>query len=67
MRKTGEYVEISSAGVSARAFVPASLPPEPALSINAALRSRLDRSLLELGRLDTISALLPNPDLFLYS
>jgi Fic family protein len=67
MRITGEYVDVSTAGVSARAFVPAGLPPEPAVSIDAALRSRLDRSLLELGRLDSISALLPNPDLFLYS
>ena len=67
MRTTGEYVDISTAGIPARAFVPASLPPDPAVSIDAGLRSRLDRSLLELGRLDSISALLPNPDLFLYS
>lgn len=67
MRATGEYVDVSTAGATARAFVPAPLPPVPALSIDARLRSRLDRSLLELGRLDSISALLPNPDLFLYS
>ena len=67
MRTTGEYVDVSTVGATARAFVPAALPPVPALSIDAHLRSRLDRSLLELGRLDSISALLPNPDLFLYS
>jgi Fic family protein len=67
MRTTGEYVTVSTVGVPARAFVPASLPPEPPLAIDAALRSRLDRSLLALGRLDSIATLLPNPDLFLYS
>ena len=51
----------------ARAFVPAPLPPQPPLAIDSPLRLQLDRSLLALGRLDSIATLLPNPDLFLYS
>jgi len=50
-----------------RAFVPAPLPPQPPLAIDSPLRLQLDRSLLALGRLDSIATLLPNPDLFLYS
>jgi Fic family protein len=50
-----------------RAFVPAPLPPQPPLAVDSPLRLQLDRSLLALGRLDSIATLLPNPDLFLYS
>lgn len=46
--------------------MPRPLPPQPPLEIDAALRERLDQALLALGRLDSISALLPSPDLFLY-
>jgi Fic family protein len=53
-------------GETVRAFVPLPLPPEPPLAIEPELRERLDRALLALGRLDSISALLPSPDLFLY-
>ena len=67
MRSSGSYVTVSTTGVHARAFVPAPLPPLPPLTIDAPLRLLLDRSLLALGRLDSIATLLPNPDLFLYS
>ena len=67
MRSSGSYVPVSTAGVVARAFVPAPLPPQPPLAIDSPLRLQLDRSLLALGRLDSIATLLPNPDLFLYS
>lgn len=49
-----------------RAFVPAPLPPTPPLAIGAELRDRLDATLLALGRLDSVTALLPNTQLFLY-
>lgn len=63
----GDYVTISTAGdETARAFVPAPLPPAPPLAIDAALRSRLDKAQLALGRLDGVSGLLPSPELFLY-
>jgi len=67
MRSTGSYVTVTTTGVQARAFLPAPLPPQPPLTIDSALRSQLDRSLLALGRLDSIATLLPNPELFLYS
>jgi Fic family protein len=49
-----------------RAFVPHPLPPEPPLAIDGALRDRLDTALLALGRLDSVTTLLPDTRLFLY-
>ena len=49
------------------AFVPEPLPPVPAVEVNPGLCSHFDAALLALGRLDSISALLPSPDPFLYS
>lgn len=64
---TGAFETVSSVGgETVRAFVPRPLPPAPPLAIEPELRERLDRALLALGRLDSISALLPSPDLFLY-
>jgi Fic family protein len=65
-RTTGRYVPLSRAG-GALAFVPASLPPVPALAIDDEFRAGLDAALVALGRLDGVSSLLPNPDVFLYS
>jgi Fic family protein len=65
-RTTGRYVPLSRAG-GTLAFVPASLPPVPALAIDDELRAGLDAALVALGRLDGVSSLLPNPDVFLYS
>jgi len=64
---TGIYSESSSAGETVRAFVPHPLPPEPPLDIGPERQQRLERALLACGRLDAITALLPDPDLFLYS
>jgi Fic family protein len=50
-----------------QAFVPAPLPPAPPVAWNPALRRRFDDALVALGRLDAISALLPNAGLLLYS
>jgi len=50
-----------------RAFVPRPLPPQPPLAIGPELRERLDRALLALGRLDSITTLLPGTELFLYT
>jgi len=64
----GSYVTISTVGDErARAFVPSALPPSPPIVIDGGLRQRLDEALLALGRLDGVSALLPDPDLFLYT
>jgi Fic family protein len=66
--RTGEYVIISTVGGErVRAFVPFPLPPVPPLSIDDALRERLDRALVALGRLDSVTTILPDPALFLYT
>ena len=62
----GRTVTVSTQGEPFRAFVPAPLPPRPPLAWSAALRRRFDDALVALGRLDAVSALLPNADLVLY-
>ena len=47
------------------AFVPASLPPEPPLGMDARMIGLLSRADQAVGRLDGVSRTLPNPDLFL--
>lgn len=49
-----------------RSFVPAPLPPKPDLVIGSELREEIDQALLALGRLDSVSSLLPDTSLFLY-
>lgn len=54
------------AGKGVRPFVPRALPPTPALVIDESLRSEIDEALLAVGRLDSVSSLLPDTALFLY-
>jgi len=62
----GRYVPISTAGEKAKAFVPAPLPPCPPIDWTPELRNKFDQALLALGRLDSVSTLLPDTSLFLY-
>ena len=64
--ETGEYLITTAGGEQVQAFVPASLPPEPALDLTALLDPLVEAQ-LALGRLQGISTLLPEPLLFLYS
>ena len=64
---TGRYEITSTAGEAVRAFVPAPLPPDPPLELTGPLQALHERALLACGRLDGISSLLPNPELFLYA
>ena len=57
---------ISTVGEKARAFVPAPLPPKPAIEWTPELRSKFDQAWLSIGRLDSISTFLPDISLFLY-
>ncbi len=66
-QQTSRYEVTAVQGERIRAFVPEPLPPNPALAIDAELRDLLDAALLELGRLDSVSTLLPGTALFLYS
>ena len=47
-----------------KAFIPAPLPPNPAVKIDDELLSLLSNADRELGRLDGATEILPNPDLF---
>ena len=62
----GRYVTISTVGETAQAFVPAPLPPRPPVDWTPELRTKFDQALLALGRLDSVSTLLPDTSLFLY-
>lgn len=53
-------------GEKAQAFVPAPLPPRPPIDWTQELHSKFDQALLALGRLDSVSTLLPDTSLFLY-
>lgn len=62
----GHYVTRSTVGERVQAFVPSPLPPDPPLVWSPELRERFDQALLALGRLDSVSILLPDTSLFLY-
>lgn len=64
---TGSYQTTTTAGEAVRAFVPFPLPPDPPLEINGPRHLLLERATLAMGRLDSISTLLPDTHLFLYS
>jgi Fic family protein len=64
---TGNWLTISTVGdESVQAFVPHPLPPEPPLEITGSIRQVLEDALVALGRLDSVSMLLPDTALFLY-
>jgi len=63
--RLGTFVETSVAGERVRAFVPPPLPPVPPVDLSA-LVTRLSAAERALGRLDGVSVLLPNKELFLY-
>ena len=64
---TGEYEITATRDETVRAFVPAPLPPDPVLDLSGGRQRLLERALLACGRLDGVTALLPDPDLFLYA
>ena len=64
---TGHYISSPAGGEMVNAFVPKPLPPAPSLEINEARQRLLERATLAVGRLDSVSTLLPDPQLFLYA
>ncbi len=65
--RSGRYSIAEFSGENVRAFVPFPLPPEPPVNLNGlALQRVLEAAHLALGRLDSLSALLPDIGLFLY-
>jgi Fic family protein len=65
--RAGDFIVQQAGPDGFAAFVPKPLPPKPSLELGIALHARLDRANQTLGRLDGITLLLPDPDLFLYS
>jgi Fic family protein len=65
-RATGEYRIFRTGEETIRAFVPWPLPPTPSLQLTAECKRLQERALLSCGRLDALTKLLPDPNLFLY-
>ena len=63
----GTYEETIADGQRVRAFVPAPLPPKPAVDLSGLLQQNLESAVLALGRLDGVATLLPDETLFLYT
>jgi len=59
--RAGRFVR-QSGGYAA--FIPAPLPPDPSIDMTGALPDLLAGASLALGRLDGVTSILPNPDLF---
>ena len=62
---TGRYEVTAVGGERVNAFVPVPLPPAPMLDLRT-LQVALERALVALGRLDGLSAFLPDPHFFIY-
>lgn len=64
--RLGRYITSSSVGgESYRAYIPPPLPPAPPLDLSG-LYLLLDKATTAIGRLDGLSAMLPDSSLFLY-
>ena len=65
--ETGRYWVSRDGGERVRAFIPASLPPDPPLVLEGGLQQSLFDAALALGRLDGAAAQLPDRDLLIYA
>jgi Fic family protein len=65
--KPGTYDTTAAGGETVRAFIPSPLPPMPPLDLSGPRQRLLERATLAVGRLDSVSTLLPDPQLFLYA
>lgn len=63
----GNYETSIAGGEEVRAFVPAALPPQPPLKLGKDQQRLHEQALVGIGRLDSITTLLPDTGLFLYS
>ncbi len=65
-RTTGEFISCTTHADPFLAFVPVPLPPVPPLAFDDALYDLLEQANRALGRLDGLTALLPDTQLFTY-
>jgi Fic family protein len=64
--RAGRFVSTIAFNETVNAFVPAPLPPDPAVDISGTLISKLSDADRAIGRLDGIAMMLPETGLFLY-
>jgi Fic family protein len=64
---TGKYEVTTAGSEQVRAFIPHPLPPAPSVDLTNARQRLLEKATLALGRLDSITLLLPDPNIFLYT
>jgi Fic family protein len=62
--RSGDFRRVSAGGETYFCFYPKPLPPDPPLAIDPDTQELLDVANQALGRLDGITLLLPDPDLF---
>lgn len=65
--ETRKYDVTAVGGEQVRAFIPDPLPPVPALAFEGGIQPALEAAILAIGRLDGVTALLPDKALFLYT
>ncbi|MDY0139654.1 MAG: Fic/DOC family N-terminal domain-containing protein, partial [Candidatus Izemoplasmatales bacterium] len=65
MSRSGQFVHNLTGNLSYQSFKPNNLPPNPEIVINDVLDKKIKESYHLLGRLDGISKLIPNKDLFI--
>jgi Fic family protein len=65
-RRSGRMVATTTIGEVVRAYIPEPLPPVPPLDLLPQDLDLMERANRALGRLDGITALLPDPSLFVY-
>lgn len=65
--RAGKYLETAAGGEVVRAFVPAPLPPQPAVAMDGELLKALAAASAALGRLDGAAHIFPDKLLLIYS
>lgn len=66
-RQAGRYEKSTAAGEVIWAFIPESLPPRPALELNAAAREQVHLAEQKLSRLELAGEMVPSVEWFVYA
>ncbi len=66
LHRSGTYRVCSTAGESYKAFIPHPLPPDPPLQLSGEDADLIERANRALGRLDGVTTMLPDTNLFIY-